>query len=66
MITKNDYFYDYFNKCKKKLGDKKFKKYKLELIDVFQKNWEKYLKSKDPYAIVEFAIERVKNNKQII
>ena len=62
MKLKNDYFYDYFNKCEKKLGDKKFKKYKLELIDVFQKNWERYLNSEEPDILISYAIDKVVNN----
>lgn len=61
-MNKNDYFYDFFDKCQEKLGEKKFKKYKLELIDVFQQNWEKYINSKNPDTIVEFAIDKVKSN----
>ena len=45
-MNKNDYFYDFFNKCQKETGEKKFKKYKLELIDVFSEKLGKILKFK--------------------
>ncbi|MFA5625800.1 MAG: hypothetical protein WC966_12250 [Bradymonadales bacterium] len=59
-LTKNEYFYDYFDKCEKRLGEKRFKKHKLELIDVFQSNWNEYLKSKSPDDLVEYATSKVK------
>lgn len=37
-MTKNDYFYSFMDKCGKKLGEKRFKRFKLELIDVFKKS----------------------------
>ena len=61
-MTKNDYFYDFFDKCQKKLGDKRFKTYKLGLIDIFQQNWETYLNSKDPNVLIEYAIDSVSKN----
>lgn len=59
-MTKNDYFDEYFAKCEKKLGERKFKKQKFKLIDIFQNNWEKYLKSKNPDDLVKYAISKAK------
>jgi len=63
-MTKNDYFYSFMDKCGKKLGEKRFKKFKLELIDVFQEKWDKYINSKNPDAIVDYAIKRISKTKE--